>query len=202
MIDRLNLQAPIATIVALLAGWIILLSYIFPMESLQSLRNDILGWVVIAAAAALLIGVINLLSVHIGKIRNRQGSVVYSFSLIAAMIFSFTFTMLQGPEGNIPQWLFTYVQIPVESSLMAVMAVTLTYASAQLLTRRTEIFSVIFAIALLLALFSINPIFGVQVTITRLLASAGARGILLGVGLGTIATGLRILIASDRPYGG
>jgi hypothetical protein len=30
----------------------------------------------------------------------------------------------------------------------------------------------------------------------------GARGILLGVALGTIATGLRILMGSDRPYGG
>jgi len=31
---------------------------------------------------------------------------------------------------------------------------------------------------------------------------AGARGILLGVSLGVIATGVRILIGSDRPYGG
>jgi hypothetical protein len=31
---------------------------------------------------------------------------------------------------------------------------------------------------------------------------AGARGILLGVALGTVATGLRILIGADRPYGG
>jgi hypothetical protein len=71
-----------------------------------------------------------------------------------------------------------------------------------LLTRRTNLFSAIFAITLLVTLLTINPIFGIQTTITRVLASAGARGILLGVGLGTIATGLRILIGSDRPYGG
>jgi hypothetical protein len=29
---------------------------------------------------------------------------------------------------------------------------------------------------------------------------AGVRGILLGVALGTIATGLRILLGADRPY--
>jgi hypothetical protein len=172
------------------------------MEGLESLRNDILSWVVIASAAALLIGVINLLSVHLGKIRSGQGGGFYSLSLVAAMILTFIFTLLQGPEGSIPQWLFTYIQIPVESSLMAVMAVTLTYASARLLTRRTNVFSAIFVITLLVTLFTINPIFGIQITITRVLASAGARGILLGVGLGTIATGLRILIGSDRPYGG
>jgi len=202
MRNRLNLQAPIATIIALMAGWIILLSYVFPMESLKSLRNDILSWVVIASAAALLVGVSNLLSVHVGKMQGGKGNLIYSLALVAAMILTFVFTLIQGPGGQIPQWLFTYIQIPVESSLMAVMAVTLTYASARLLTHRTNVFSAIFVITLLLTLISINPLLGIQTTITRVLASAGARGILLGVGLGTIATGIRILIASDRPYGG
>jgi hypothetical protein len=31
-------------------------------------------------------------------------------------------------------------------------------------------------------------------------ALAGARGILLGVALGTAATGLRVLLGLDRPY--
>jgi hypothetical protein len=202
MKDRFNLRAPVATLIALMFGWIILLSYIFPMGGLESLRNDVLSWVVIASAAALLIGVINLLSVHVRKIRSGQGSMVYSLSLVAAMVLTFTFTLLHGPEGSLPQWLFTYIQIPVESSLMAVMAVTLTYASARLLAHRANAFSAIFVVALLVTLFTINPIFGIQATIMRVLASAGARGILLGVGLGTIATGLRILIGSDRPYGG
>jgi hypothetical protein len=202
MRNRFNLQAPVATIVALLFGWIILLSYVFPMEGLENLRNDILSWVVIASAAALLIGLVNLLSVHLGKLRGGQGGVIYSLVLVGAMIFTFIFTLLQGPGGRLPHWLFTYIQVPVESSLMAVMAVTLTYASARLLTRRTNVFSAIFLITLLVTLFTVNPIFGIQETFTRVLASAGARGILLGVGLGTIATGLRILIGSDRPYGG
>jgi len=33
-------------------------------------------------------------------------------------------------------------------------------------------------------------------------AIAGMRGLLLGVGLGTLAAGLRVLSGVDRPYGG
>jgi hypothetical protein len=33
-------------------------------------------------------------------------------------------------------------------------------------------------------------------------AAAGARGILLGVALGTLTTGLRILFGTDLPYKG
>jgi hypothetical protein len=36
--------------------------------------------------------------------------------------------------------------------------------------------------------------------VMRVPVMAGARGILLGVALGTIATGLRILLGADRPY--
>jgi hypothetical protein len=36
--------------------------------------------------------------------------------------------------------------------------------------------------------------------VLRVPTMAGARGILLGVALGIIATGLRILLGADRPY--
>jgi hypothetical protein len=36
----------------------------------------------------------------------------------------------------------------------------------------------------------------------HVLAMGGARGILLGVALGTLTTGLRVLFGVERPYGG
>jgi hypothetical protein len=33
-------------------------------------------------------------------------------------------------------------------------------------------------------------------------STAGVRGIIIGVALGTIATGVRVLMGLDRPYGG
>jgi hypothetical protein len=41
-----------------------------------------------------------------------------------------------------------------------------------------------------------------QTWVTQVPAVAGARGILIGITLGILATGLRILIGSDRPYEG
>jgi hypothetical protein len=42
----------------------------------------------------------------------------------------------------------------------------------------------------------------VRPIITQIFAAAGARGILLGVALGTLTTGLRVLFGADRLYGG
>jgi len=38
--------------------------------------------------------------------------------------------------------------------------------------------------------------------IAQVMAASGARGLLLGVALGTLTTGLRILFGADRPFGG
>ena len=212
MRDRFNFRAPVATVIAVVSGVIVLFTYIFPLDDL---RSTILSWVVIAAAAALLIGVVNLLTVHMGKL--RQGKGLYSFVLIFSLAVTFAVTFLDTqliiPEFNInidiSDFLFTYIQVPVETSLMAVMAVTLTYAAARLATHRPNIFSFIFGATLVLTLLASGPILGIELPlgfvntwIVQTFASAGARGILLGVGLGTIATGLRILMGVDRPYGG
>jgi hypothetical protein len=96
--------------------------------------------------------------------------------------------------------------------LLALLAVTLIYASIRLLRRRLNLVSVLFLLTVLLVLISSAPLpfFGnipilgnlVHPLITQVFATAGVRGILLGVALGTLTTGLRILLGADRPYGG
>jgi len=93
---------------------------------------------------------------------------------------------------------------------MAILAVILAYASIRLLQRRLNLLSIVFVVSALVVLISTAPIFGVEVPglnefrlwVIQVPAAAGARGILLGVGLGITATALRILLGADRPFGG
>ncbi len=205
---KTKLRAPVSTAVAMGSGILLLLTYAF---ALDSIRATMLGWVVLATAAALIMGMLNLATVHVNKIRGGTRNALYSFVLVVMMFLTFAITLAQGAEGEFSRWLFEFVQIPVESSLMAVMAVTLTYASSNLLNRRPDLFSIVFFTVLIFTLLGIGPIFGfnipllsdtIQPWITRVLAGAGARGLLIGVALGTIATGLRVLMGVDRPFGG
>lgn len=204
-------QAPLGTAFAIAAGLIMLMTYILPLDNL---RVIILNVVMIGAAAALVIGVFNLMAVHAKRVRD-DGSAVGSVVLILALVITFVITLLQEFTGLFPSWLpgsdwlLNYIQVPVESALMGVMAVTLVYAAARLVTQRPNIFSVIFVLTLLVTLiastqFGMDSSLGqsVQKFISHGLASGGARGILIGVALGTITTGLRILMGFDRPYGG
>jgi hypothetical protein len=203
------MSAPISTAIAIAVGLVVLLTYIINVEGIDVARNLLLSWAVIGAASALLIGVINLVVVHMTKVREGENA-LYSLVLVGSLVVTFGATMLQGPEGAVPQWIFQYIQIPIETSLMAVMAVTLTYASTRLLNRRPDLYSIIFVLFFLMALIGTAPFLGIQLPLVsglrnwaaHVLAGAGARGILIGVGLGTVATGIRILIGADRPFGG
>ena len=94
--------------------------------------------------------------------------------------------------------------------LLALLAVILAYASARLLRRRLNTVSVIFVVTVLIIVVTATPIMGIEIPglsefrnwVVNVPAVAGTRGVLLGVALGIIATGLRILIGSDRPYQG
>jgi hypothetical protein len=208
---KFKFQAPVATIVAVLSGIIMLFTYIFPMGNL---RAFILDLVVIGAAVALLIGVVNLAKVHAEKVRKGEKP-VNSIVLVLALVVTFFITLIEAYTNFYPaalpgaQWILTNIQMPVESALMGVLAITLTYTAVRLITLRPNAFSILFVLTLLVTMISNTQIVletGLGQTIRNFvahgLASAGARGILIGVALGTIATGLRVLMGVDRPYGG
>jgi hypothetical protein len=116
----------------------------------------------------------------------------------------------EGSGAQIPAWIFNNIQVPIETSLMAVLAVSLTLAAARLVQYRSDQMSIVFAVSLFIFLLGSGPLFGLELPIfTRTLgpylrdffATGAMRGLLIGVGLGTVLTGLRILIGADRPYG-
>ena len=199
--------------IAIAFGMLILAGYFIAVPILTDLRILLLNLAVILTGFAVLVGIANLLLVHIKKIRRKQKGATYSLILVTALVTTLLIGLLPQQMRNIGlPFIFNAVQLPVEASLMALLVVTLTYASIRLLRRRLNALSVIFLVTALLVLFGTAslPFLGevpglsgtVRPIITQIFATAGARGILLGVALGTLTTGLRILFGADRPYGG
>jgi hypothetical protein len=213
---NIKIKAPISTAVAIGVGIIVLLGYFIP--SMDSIRFILLRTGLVLAAVALLVGIINLATVHIKKIGKESENSGYSLILLISMLVTLVVgiidmaqTYLVGrPNFQITNWVFTNIQLPIETSLLAVTTISLTYAAAGILRKRMDMFSISFFFVVLLVLlgsFSIPPatIPFLQVVrdwILRVPALGGARGLLLGIALGTITTGIRILMGTDRPYGG
>lgn len=208
---NLNVKSTFFAAIAIASGVVVLLGYF--IQFLAGLRLALLQGALALSAVVLLVGIVNLARVHWRRFKTRQKGGVYSLVLLISLILTLVFAGLSivvwGPGHENSLWLYQYIQLPIESSLMALLAVILVYAVVRMLNRRMNVFSFIFIGTVLIVLISAVslPFFDMPVVrdkisiAARALASAGARGILLGVALGTVATGLRILMGADRPYG-
>jgi hypothetical protein len=198
----------ISAAVAIGIGFLLLLSLLVP--GLEELRTRVLNWAVLLAAVALVMGLVNLFQLHLANVRNRERT-LYSALLLVGMLVTFGITLWEGSGAVLPSWIFANIQFPVETSLMAVLAVTLTLAAARLLQQRNDRMSIVFVVTLFILLLSSGPLFGLELPfltrtvgpyITNFISVGALRGLLIGVALGTVATALRILIGADRPYSG
>ena len=197
-------------IIAVISGVLVLLGYFFP-GVFGNIQSILIGWAIILAAFALLLGIFNLALVHWKKAGSDGPNRIYSIVLLISLFITIIVVSISGPTGSASLWIFNSFQVPVEISLLAVLAVVLVFAGARLLSRRPKWYTVLFLITVLIVLLGSVPLFflgevapliAVRNWLVQVPAVAGARGLLLGVALGTVATGLRILMGIDRPYGG
>jgi hypothetical protein len=196
---------------AILAGVIVLLGYFIDeaVPQLGILREHIFGWVVILTAVAVLIGVANLARNHWSTVAARKPGRVYSLVTLVSLAVTLVLVGYFGPSSSQAQWMFNYIQIPIETSLMGMLIVILIISSARLITRRPTVYSFIFILTVIVMLVGVTAwrklpldFHLLRSWILQVPATAGGRGILLGVVLGTIATAVRILMGTDRPYEG
>lgn len=199
--------------IALVAGLFVLLGYFIDSLLVRDVRLLFMQWAVLLAAAALLVGLVNLSAVHWRKVSLSDEGWLYSGVLILALLVTLMLAVFFGPDAPVSMFIFNNLQLPLESSLMAIMSVTLLFAGFRLVSRRRDLFSLLFLAVALVVLLGTAPAPGgtesstiaglreLRNWISQVWAAGGARGILLGVALGATATGLRVLLAVDRPYG-
>ncbi|MFN2225536.1 MAG: hypothetical protein ACK2UY_04505, partial [Anaerolineae bacterium] len=136
---------------------------------------------------------------------------IFSFVLLVVMILVLVFGLPpvegepSGPSQPLVQWLFENVQVPIQASLSALLVFLLITAAYRLLSLRNVESAVMLLVALLVLLGQaavglFPPLVAVRDWIIAVPALAGIRGILLGVALGAILTGLRLLLGIERPY--
>ncbi len=205
------------TLVAVIVAVIVLLGSLVPIAAFQSAREILLRGATVLAAFALVLAFGNLLRVHIGRIVNPPASAgpvrkhrLASILLVLSALASLIVVLLEGPEGSTSQILMEAVLIPGQSALLALTAVTLVVAGMRLGRVRRHVNSLLFLIAAVLALLTASPgglpfiglpkVLQIIVDLVNSVATGGMRGLILGVAIGTIIAGLRVILTIDRPH--
>jgi hypothetical protein len=213
----------LATLIAVTTGLIALLGYFAVQGVLQDARLVVVSIVSLLAGWAVLAGALNLLLVHGKKFLNQAPGWFYSLfvfvGFLAVVIVNLIGPLLgwgSGANSATNTWLLTYLIGAGGAALAGLVAFFLVFAAYRLLRARPSFTAGVFVFTVVLALLALAPWpAGLEAApqpgsvsardilraITLVPATAGARGLLLGVALGAIATGLRVLLGFDRPYG-
>ncbi len=206
----MNAKKSAPVFIAILFGSLTLLGLLF---NLPAINNLTLGWAGFIAGFTLLLGILNLFYVHVRRFIKRKNiySAILALSMLA--IFALALTDNAGLTDNSVQTAFTWVLAPLEAALASLLAFFLLFAGFQMLRRQRALWSFLFiltAVFLLagnaLVTASLLPPGASQIVaqwqniVQNVVVLAGLRGLLLGIALGTILLGIRILTGLERPY--
>lgn len=174
---------------------------------LPPLADRLLSWAGFLAAVALVLGVLNLLVIHVRRAASGNGySLILVLSMLAVFALAITDALLLT-EGGLA-FTFNEIQAPLEAAVASLVAFFLLFAGARMLQHRRSAWSILFMISAIFFLLTQGPLPEALATILSpirrvadsVLVTAGMRGILLGVALGIITLSLRLLSGLERPY--
>jgi hypothetical protein len=210
MTSRIGSQIILALnlLLAYVAGLVTIIGF-FTRGTFEDIGGTLAQWVAVIVAFALLVGLGNLLRVHIARVLRQGEGWLYSLLLVGSALAVIALGLLGGGPGDESvAWVFRWVYQPLGAAVFSLLAFFITTALFRARWLRSVEAVVLLLVALVVVIgqapFStVPPIDNVYYTKEWLFdypVLAGTRAILLGVAFGAIGISLRVLLGLDRPY--
>jgi hypothetical protein len=215
---RFRASAVLASALTISVGVIVILGLLLPedleytgfRDVVQESAAALLQLVTITIALTIILGILNLLSVHIGRIfRRREASNASQLGALYSLVLLLGFGLVVASyalDRETSMILLETVQFPVEAALAGLLLFALVYGAFRMMRDRVTWSATLFIVTLLLVLLGALPVANGEVVqdvyewLLEIPVTAGARGLLLGIALATLVTGMRVLIGIDRSY--
>ena len=203
-------QLPLA--LCFIFGVFMAIQYFIPHHSVADMQERILMWLQTLLAFAFLLGTVSLIRVHYHKIRNKADDRAYSYVTLAGLLGMISFGFFH-PSHNLPgspfSMLFLNVQVPIEATMFSLLAFYVASAAFRAFRART-LEATLLLVAACIVMLGRVPIGDIihegipQMTrwILEVPNLASKRGVMIGVGLGMMATALKIILGIERAWMG
>ncbi len=199
-------QIPLLIVICL--GFVFFAQSFIPHKISQDFFDQYLDWMRTMAPFGVVLGIMSLMMVHTTKIKRKAPNWGYSYITIAGLVVTALAGFIWGSEDGTPyMWLFEYVQMPMSSTMFALLAFYIASAAYKAFRARSPEATVLLVTAIIVMLGQV-PI-GAAIThwipdatqwFLNVPNLAAKRGIALGVGLSMTATSLKIILGIERTY--
>ena len=199
-------QVPLA-IVAIF-GFTMLIQYFVPHPLGQATYSRILEWMQVIFAAALMLGGATYAKSHIKRISQRHEGWIYSLLALGALSLMLIAGFWGGiGQGSLFMWLFYNLQAPLQQTVFALLAFFVASAAYRGFRIRGFDSALLLGVALIVMIgrIPVGEMMGPQIPdlagwLVGVPAVAAKRGILIGIGLGSIAVALRVMLGVERAW--
>ncbi len=200
------------TVTALAVGIVILASYLVPDNvALLTSRIIFVDWAVVLAGLAVLLGVFNVVIINARRVQASARGWPYNLLTILAVIVMLTVGVGEGlvngqpalyESGTLSNALFSGVIVASQAALASMVMFFLVAGAMRMMRTRPSTWTLLFlgVVVIVLVGWVFIPLAAVRQWLIDVVALGGARGIMLGVAIGTIVMGLRVLTGSEQPY--
>jgi len=194
-------------IVCFIFGMIMLIQFFVPSRFSSDVRSELTNWAQIIYAFALIVGVAGLIKYHLTRISRKESGWIFNFVTVASLIFMASIGFVFGRDDRSPfMWFFNFMMAPMQASVFSLLAFFVASAAyrgfqAKNIDAILLLLSTVFIMFGIASLGSTIPLFSDIANWILLNPSMTARrGIFIGVGLGTIAVSLRVILGVERTY--
>jgi uncharacterized membrane protein YfcA len=199
-------ELPLA--ICFIMGIIMTVQFFIPHRYSQWLFDNMLKWLIIVLTFAMILGILNLVKIHVQKIQRRRRDWLYSivalFGVAASLVTGFGWGIDIGSPYMV---LYDYVQIPMQATMFSLLAFYIASAAFRTFRARTPEATLLLVAAVVVMLGRVP----LEAVVGRWLPDfaewildypnmAAKRGIMIGVGLGAISTALKIVLGIERSW--
>lgn len=201
------MSARIPLIVCLVAGLIMFLQYFSAHPIARAMFNQVNDWWQIIFAFTLFVGVAAFINNSMKAIRRGKERPFKTVSLLALISMPLMAVIGGTKIGSPFLWAFDNLQAPMQATVFSLLAFFVASASFRGFRAR-NLQATILLVAALIVLLGRMPIMAyLSDTIPELTywiqdypSMAARRAILIGIGLGSMTTALRVILGLERTY--
>jgi hypothetical protein len=199
------MKRPLPLILGVLSGLVVLAAMFFIPQGVGIL-GVVLNWVIVVAGVALLVAIASLVLTHLHFIAKGKKGFLLSLILVISFLATLVFGLLRGVEDPVfLKWVGAVIR-PIETALLGLVALVMMSAAMKIfrergwsaLTVSFGISAIIFLVLGLGFLQNLNyPVLNDVIRFVETLPMIGARGLLIGIGIGLLMMALRVLFGME-----
>jgi len=205
------MRKEIPLFIVLVCGIFMALQFFVPHSWSQFLYRYALDWLIVIGIFALALGIWSFIKVSYDKIQRRSENWPYAIIALAGlfgMIF-FGLWFMGGLESYMYRHFFSFIMIPIQATMFALLAFFIASAAYRAFRARS-ILATVLLLGALVVMLRFNPFLGPLGEPMAKLADwilnvpnlAAKRAIIMGIGLGMVATALKVILGIERGYMG